>query len=330
MLISQEDFKAVVPISQGFTFDKLNPFIRRAELKFIKPILGADLYSALVTAYDGGDGSLSEAQANLMEYVHPALANLVIWMGIPQLNIQMDDTGLQSHHSESYKPAFEWQVEDARESFLSNGFDALDEIISYLESVAEDDFPDWLNSEGCTLVREFFINTSPDFTYFIGALGDSRFLFRKMQPIMRRMERNYIRGTIGKELFAQMKLEIKTDELTEENEALLEDIQGAVAHYTWASALNELAVQTDPVGIHLRNNTFSGTTRAKQAAEMERLAAIRMNHEQAGREYLEAVHKALYENIDDYPLFENSTVYVSTGPVTTYENDADSGIVSLD
>jgi len=327
MLINEADFKAALPISTGFEFSKILPDIRRAELKWIKPILGVDLYSILDGNYVGETTTADEDA--LLEFIHPALAHLAMALYTPKGNVYVNDNGLQAIHSGDSKPAFQHQVDDFEESMRENGFDGLDELIEYLESVANTDFPDWLASEGCTLVRSNFVNTAKDFTAYVPKLRGSRYLFVQVKPIMDRVERELIRSIVGKDLFAELKEEVADDNLSAANLALMDYIKPAVTHAAWANALYELALEINKDGVHMLNNTFSGTTKAKQPGNVDTIRVVKDHHMSVALGSQKDLQEYLVENVDDYPLFKDGETYDSEDPDPQFENDDDHGFVVL-
>jgi hypothetical protein len=326
MLINEADFKAAVPVAKNFTFSFIIPDIRRAELKYIKPILGKDLYSILDGAYEGNNTTTE--QDALLDFVHPALAHIATWMYIPKGNVYFGDNGVMATHSDSSKPAFEWQKQDLMNSMRNNGFDALDEMIEHLEDVANVDFPDWLTSEGCTLVRENFINSAQRFTDFVPMLRGSRWLFAYIKPIMARIEKVLIMAITCKGLYDEIKAEIKADNVSAANLDIIEEMEGAVAHASWSSALMELALQLDDEGVHLANTTFAGTVKGKMPAEATRLYAVKDQHTVISAQYQEQLKDYLNENASTYPLFESSACYNSEITDWQIENKEDDGVYS--
>ena len=52
MLFSNvSEIKAILPIGVGNDFNRLKPHIENAENRYIKPLLGFDIYNALVVLY---------------------------------------------------------------------------------------------------------------------------------------------------------------------------------------------------------------------------------------------------------------------------------------
>lgn len=327
MLLNEIDLKAEVPISQGFAYDKMVPDIRRVGLNYIRPILGKDLYSVISTSYAAE--TMTDDEAALHEYIKPAVAHLAVAQFVPKGNLHLGNNGLQAQHSSDSKPAFEHQVLALQRSLTGNGFDALDELIIYLESVTNTDFPDWLTSEGCTLVRNNFINSALDYNDHVPKIKRSRYLFEQVKPVMTRLEKKLIKSVVGNELYDLLKAEIQADGLSAVNAELVTKIAPAVAHLSWAESLVELSLMVDQEGVHMLNNTFSGTNRAKQPADPQAVTQSMEHHRNLGNGALEDLRAFLVENLSDYPLYEASSAYMPEQTGVTFMNDPESGVTGL-
>jgi hypothetical protein len=327
MLLNETDLKTILPVSKSFSFENMRADVKRAQLKFIRPILGKDLESILEAAY--ADEELTEQQQELMDRVQPALAHLSFMLFAPKGNVFVTDNGFMDSHTDTLKPAFQWKVKDFQRSMLMNGYDGLDELIEYLEEVANTDFADWLDSEACTLAREHFINTASEFTKYVNKLNYSRYQYMQLRPTLRRVEDNLIKSILGNDLYAAIKTQIQADNVNAQNAMLMPDIKGAVAHLTWAESLEELAVIIDEEGIHLANTLIAQTIETKQPAEMQRIANMVAKHRAISKEYQQKITDTLYAAPDDFPLWRDSGLYVDPRISAVFENKEDSGIFGM-
>ena len=154
-------------------------------------------------------------------------------------------------------------------------------------------------------------------------------MYLLMQPIKRRVERQELMAVTCEGLFEALKSEMQAKALSPAHHSLLFNLRGAVAHLTWSKALNELALTIDDQGIHVVNNTFSGTLKGLQPAEADRIRVVRESHEQVGRGYLAKLKQWLQSRVEDYPLYRASPCYVE--PVSedeaVFENQSESGVV---
>lgn len=325
MLIDETDFKKQLPVSMSLSFENVKPDLRRVELRHIKKVLGKPLYDSLSSSYADGGGSPSAQEIAILDYIQPAIANLGFMLYLDKGNVLVDDNGISSIHHEDKKPAFEWQVENLRKSTRKAGFDAIDDLISFLEENANS-YATWESS----VSRELFINSAIQFQEYVD-IKESRGMLLTMLPIMRRIEKREIQGVLCAELYSEIKTQITADSISLMNSKLMDDIRGATAHMTWSKALKELAVIIDDDGIHLLNSSFSGTIRALREAETNRLDAIGREHLDIANGYLKSLNDYLQNNADDYPLFKSSSCFVdkSTDEVDEFVNDAYSGIVMI-
>ena len=326
MLLNDADFKQQMgSVSAGFTFSKIAKDVERVQSKFIQPILGDTLLASLETAYVA---TPSEAEQKLIDKIQPALAHLTQWVYQRKGNVIQTDQGTMVQITSDLKPAFQWQNRDYRRSLLSIGWQALDELIEYLEKVAADDFPDWLTSEGCTLVREHFIPTAKIFTDYVAKMQGSRYQYQQVKATMGRVEKKMIPSIISQSLYDQMKTEDKADSLTTANAKLMDNIRGAIAHMAWAEALIDLTVDVDEEngGLLVHNSSFAGTVDGQTVAAGGTLSAMVDRHQAISREYQESLWDQLYAAPDDYPLWKASDLYEEEQPSTEVKNEKDSGI----
>ncbi len=312
-------------VAKSFTFAKLQKDAERVQRNFIKPIMGADLLASLETAYAG---TPTPAEQLLIDYVQPALAHLTLWVYQPKGNVIQTNEGVMAQHGSEMKPAFQWQNREYRRSLLTIGWQALDELIAHLEEVAATDFPDWLTSEGCTLVRELFIPTAAIFSDYVAKLSNSRYQYEQLRPTIRRIEKKLLPRLLSQDLYDELKTQDKADTLTTANEKLMDGIRGCVAHLAWAEALQELTVTVDEEGggLLVLNTSFAGTVDGQTTATDSVLAAMVTKHQEESRSYQADLRDVLYGAPDDYPLWKASGLYVEEQPETVVENKADSGV----
>ncbi|MFY0628688.1 MAG: hypothetical protein JXR07_20515 [Reichenbachiella sp.] len=327
MLLNDTDLKAVLPVAGSFSHSQLLPDIRTVENREIKKLLGVTLYTSLDTAYESD--STTAVQKELLTYVQPIIANLSFWMFLDKGNVSIDDTGIYAVHTETKKPAFEWQVKAVRRTFKRTGFNAIDNLIEFLEDNSAD-YPDWTSSSADEEARKFFLNTAIQYHEYV-SIKESRYMFMALLPIMKRVELQEVSATISKELFEEIKDQLSSLTISLTNADLLYNLKGSIAHLSWSFALLELPVIIDSDGIQLLDSSYSGSDIKLSESDAKRINAISIRHEKIGMSYLEKVKDYLQENADDYPLYKASDCYIDIleDESTEFENDPDSGIVML-
>jgi hypothetical protein len=97
-LTNADDFnsKGLVDIAGSRrTFLRLVPFIAKTELQYIIPCIGDTLFDAIKAKLLAGT-ALSSYEASLLDkYIYPALAHYTIYIGSPNLNLDISSNGLR-------------------------------------------------------------------------------------------------------------------------------------------------------------------------------------------------------------------------------------------
>lgn len=314
---STAEIKEHLPVSISFDYKDIKPDIRRAEQKFIRPILGS-LYSTIRQKM-ADESQLSPEESEIVEICRPAIANLAYWFYVPKGTVRVTSSGIDVTVTDNRRNAPEWAVRNLKNSFRDTGFEELENLLEYLE----DTTPTGWDMEP---VKKYFINSAHEFNQHISP-GISRFTFMQITAEIQRIEKR-VKAITCKDLFDQLKSEIADGDISEKNEPLLELISQAVAHLSWASAMINLPVLVDQDGVHVFNSSFGGTIEGKQPAEQPRLAAITEKHNQIGETALGELQTFLQKNADEYPLFKESECYVEEVGRSP-KNDKDSGIYFL-
>lgn len=322
LLIKETDLKKEVPVTGTFGYDKIKPEIRRVQNRMIKWILGTTLTNSLAAAYQ--DGTPSTEQSDLLEYVHPAIANLATWMFIDKASVEIGNSGIVTHFGENEKTASENRIENLKRSYLNSGYDSLEDLIEFLED--NTGIYAW-NTQN---TRELFISTAAVFQTYVD-IKSSRLMYMSLLPIIRRVEKDQIRGTISGDLFDAIKAEILADgEPSATNNKLSDNIRGAIAHFSYADLIIEKSMISDDQGFHLINNSVTGNSPTFSPAEESRLRIRRDHHLAQANKYLKNLSDYLYANADDYPLYKDSGLYKEgEEPSDHMDNDEDSPIFTM-
>src|SRR3954451_11719256 len=99
-----------------------------AELKYIEPILGADLYQLLLQEPTGETSGFDELRLK----VQRALAPLAYYLDLPNIQAQITDRGAATFTSENMRPLHRWEYEALRESLADKGSFALEKLLEHL------------------------------------------------------------------------------------------------------------------------------------------------------------------------------------------------------
>jgi len=306
MLLNSEDFKKTVNVTKAFSFSRIRTHVRKIERLEIKPILGEELYEELQTYYEGTEHDNAESNS-LLEIIHEIEANLAMWLHADMGNVIINDSGFQIQHSGDMKSAFQWQVANAQRGFMNTGFDAIDDLIDFLEKNA-DSFPTWETSEASTISRSLVVNTAKEFSQYIKI---SRRMYVLMLPYIARVERKFLKTTLGEEFYNEIKEGIKENAPNIENLALMPIINEFVTAQSYSMAILDLPSKVDERGVQLYNTAFSGNFDGLQPSDLDRIHGLHSRNQQIATDARAELIKFLNQNIDNYPLFIHSENYES-------------------
>lgn len=326
MLINEDDFLKIINVSGSFDFDKITTQIRSIERELKKTYLGAAIYDELDDAYAAEP---TDNQQNLLDLIHPVIGHLAMWKAADLLNIDITDKGFQASHSSDKKPAFDWQVRNAKAALRRTGYAALEELLTYLEE-NQDTYPNWELSLASDNNRDLIINSAKEFNEVITC---DRNLFVMLRPFQKHVLRSVIKPLLGADLYAYLMENIRTDAFDPDILVLMEDLKIITAHYTYADALSELPILVDEEGVHFLNSAFSGNFTGKEPAASSIISNSISNHQRKAQSAVETLICFLNENVADYPLFETSSNYEDPAAEEEETDDdydeSTSGIVSL-
>lgn len=297
-----------VPLSKTLKLVHVTPSIEAAEIKYIIPEIGQEMYDELDAAYNAEE-ELSEEYAALLSKVQRALANFAALLYMPIAEVNFSDAGIQRQETDTNKTAFIRQIKNLEESFLKAGYDAIEVLLKFLEA-NKDDYGTWAESSAYTISKELFINTAEDFNKVVN-IGSSRRFFNSVRQTIRKVEEFNVKPVVGDELYEELKEQIETGEVSEENEPLVSLIKKAVAHLTVADSLtSRVATISDYAGLIHPNTGALEFASASEKAASDYVEERIKKETTDGETYIAKLRDYLYKNVDTYPLFKASDAYV--------------------
>jgi hypothetical protein len=326
LITSIKEVRDFIAINVTSDFDDIKPYIEQAEIKFIKPVLGKALYDKLTNDVQASGGISGDYEA-LLKKVQLPLIYYAYYIAVPILNVQVSSSGIHIATTETKKTAFEWQVDQLRDSWLNTAHDFIEELLEFLEENASK-YSEWGGSDARNEALSLFITSASMFNecYFINS---SRRLYSALRPIIKSIEQKYIKGTIGEDMFDAIKLQIQaSDGPDSDTQALLDIINPCVAHLTMARALSELSLEIIPNAIY--ENVVQVVSKAKQSGGVDKISILKSELVADGRAELKQLQDYLDANASatKYKEYFDSDLYTEpeTGVVRgEFVNDATKG-----
>jgi len=278
--------------------DSMAPTIYTTARRYIVPRLGQTFYDELLTAWQSG--SPTSAQQAAITSLQRALALLSAHEYSLVGAIQLSEEGMFRIESEKLRSAFKYQERAWRQYMLEHGFDALEELLIYLEQHASD-FPTYQNSEEYVANTEHFINHAAEFRLVYGQHIGRR-AFESLRSIIDDVERFAVEHTLPRQFFDHLHDARKAGTLTAKEKEVVRLIRKAVAHFTVREATARMLLAIDGDRLVVREESGDDAPLRTLTPDDARLGAYRETHHVWANNYMAAMRQYVLDNPDDFPL----------------------------
>lgn len=304
-----EEVRRFIPVSAATAFPNIAPFIESAEVTYIAPILGNDLYNQLLAFYADsnaeieGISELNRPQfLTLLEYAQRALINLTYHYGYDFMNTVMNDAGFHRQESDTEKGLYKYQEDAIKSGFKNNGFNALDIMLSFIENHLTV-FPLFRNSDNYTIRKSSLIPGTQVMDRIFDING-SRLVFLKVSRFITQVEDFEIGAVLGAALYKKVKEEISKDEPDPKIRILLPYIQRPLVHLAIARASFQLGVNVTDRGLFFESqeSTLINSGKTTPLTDQQ-FYLLGVKAEKTGNEYLELLRGFLLAHAVDYPEY---------------------------
>lgn len=325
-LVSQiKEIQDQVPVSMTQNIDLLKPYLSTAERQFIRFMIGKEQFDVLASAYENSGKNTAAINdvviREAIELCQKIEANLGYLLGLPVLSVTIGASGIQILSNDNAKNAFQWQVDKVEKSLLELGFNAIEELLEFLE-YNPDIFPEYINSKEFAKVERCLIQTAADFDDQYN-IRRSRYAFQVMVPIMSRIESQILIPLFGKTFIDILRfddLEGKALELVESY------LKPGIALLTIAKASVEriIIIDNGMASVNLSSNYETVKDNSAIYNTAIQTAAEQLTKE--GNEFIQDGLEFLLSNIDSIDGYEPQPV--KRGRFKR-KNDPDKGIYTL-
>jgi hypothetical protein len=279
MLIDNLDtLKSIIPTIAGRDFTRYSTYLEAADRYLAREITGSALYE-----------KLSEADnKTLLSYCQKVSAFKAYLDAIPSLDLIETETGFGIVSNGNIAPASRERVLAlAKQTELALS-DAIEDLIRFLEENTTY-HESWKASKAYSLIADSYILSMDEFRRYANFTG-SRLDFVKLKPVILRIQKLKIEPVISPELSSEVITQLKTNNLSEANKKIIENLRFALALFTTNDReYKELIITRD-------NNP------SIQSGQLP-------PPKHHGKSFLMEVRKTIINNADNYPAFKGSTLY---------------------
>lgn len=303
-LVGNTNFKSHYSgVNTSMAWAELEPAVRQATEKFVLDYIGSELYDDLADKFKNGD-SLTTEQAKTLKLLQDTVAFYTVYHILPEKNSVLASMGaVQNVPAGGAQPVPQWAWKSSRWSALENADTFLDRLLTYLEKMVADGvayFDLWKDSSAYNVKKSDFFHTTSELDEFLN-IQRSRRSFISLVRFMKQVEEDVIKPLLCDDLYAAM---LETP-LSDENALLLPYIRRAVAYLGAAEAIPHHRIVIDGDGFRVVSQTDGFDKR--ESANETLVSALLLRCEEQGRRAVSRLSKFLEDNVDDYPLYRDSS-----------------------
>lgn len=298
------EIKAILPIGVGNDFNRLKSHIENAENRYIKPLLGFDMFEVLAELY-GTEESQNptdevKLRRELLSKVQFATIHLAFFIGFDFLNVSVTDAGFQRMETERTKGLYKYQEDAIKSFFAETGFNALDDILTFLEINIEA-FEEFMTSENFNKLITSFLPNVKTIEEIPFNIHRSNLIFLALQPSISYIEDTAIWPVLGETIYATVKSEMAKEVVDEKVNKLLPFIRKPLIYLSSAMLMEETGATLYDKGLYFDKNEDQQRAKVVRGpAPGERIAVLVNRNRLIGNNYLETLKSHLIANWPEY------------------------------
>lgn len=262
-------------VNKNAALESFEGSLQNAEMLFIVPVIGLDLYTQLNTQIAGNNVNANNQK--LLKVLLPALANLTMYCDLQTRIATVGNAGYVENSSEHTTQVRQWVHFGSCKMHYWLGENWLEQTLSFLEENISD-FDIWKESEAYTDTRDTFFKSAKDFSKKVD-IENSRRTFLSLKSWINTAEEIYIRPVITDELFDSLKTKNAANDLSEEETKLVDKIKFALAHWAMYESLPTLSYSKN--GGYRAIQINDAITQAMTLTDTQKADAQKSHHKKA-------------------------------------------------
>jgi len=318
-----DEIKRYIAVSTALSFQVVQPSLLSAFEQFIRPVIGDEMCVVLQEIYDNGpdpqvvedlDGVIpdtEERDSRLLFLAQRANAFLAFWYDYDELNVTISDAGVRRAEGDSSKTLYKYQEQSIRSSLRNKGFNALDDLIRFLEANVSS-YSEFEGSDLYANIKKSIVRSTAEVDQFY-LISGSRLVFLRLKSHFRVIEDTIIAPRLG-DTYATMITELAKETPDEKYVKLREKLIPVMVFYAVQRAIRETGSLTDKGLFFSALQGSDNSIEASSPVSDERLTA------QASRAEADAL--SYWKLVESY-LKKTLSVTISTGSMIPNRNNTD-------
>lgn len=295
------EFQRVIRSSSAVEYGSFEVVLRESFDLFIRPLLGGEMTKRLMDEYrDKPDTTTAVLMAQR------ANANLALWYNFNELTVTVSGGGIQRVESGDNKGLYKYQERELKEGYRTKGFNALDDLLSYLEQNTED-YTEFKNSPAYKSRCSALIPGAETVQLYL-PIERSRLLYLRMQPHIRFIEDTRLASLIGDSLVADLREKMIAGDVDDLYSDLIRYVQPVIILLAAARLIRQAGSLTDK-GLYFTSvQAAAGNDEATLPADPSSRETLAKQFELDAKEYQALADRYIKDKFPDFYRGKNSEV----------------------
>lgn len=280
-----------IPVSRALSDEQILPSLSTAFAMYVAPMIGKDVAQQMVAIAAKQKEFRKKVEAQGLDMVRLATANLAFYHHFTELNVHITDQGFQRQEGESFKPLFRYQELELKQQFKNKGFNALDLLLDFL-AANENVFQGFITSPAYNDIRHSIVHGASEIEMY-HSINKSAIVHLMLKPYFRLMYDSFVLPSIGSKVDEFVQAYVRGDygldsEEAEKGEKLRERIAAVVILKSLARFVRNVGSVTDR-GLYYEKLNASGAVvdetspanredRKRKADEFDRIAEVYLHY----------------------------------------------------
>jgi hypothetical protein len=313
LIKSISDLQLFVAVNDSTEWSKMSPAVAATEDQLLTYYLGVDLVAELAANYDVDSAAQPLRIQRIFTNARRFVACVGFYKAVPEIEVNVSSDGVTRQESENTKSAYGGQVVRLKDEIANRGYDALDQLLTYMEKQSVD-FPEWMDADYYEHKEGLLFKSAKDFSKY-ESIKSSPLTFMAMTSLIREVPELQF-SILPAAMLAELQQQVDTDSLSPDNQQVMKRyLWPALAKLVIEQALIELPVKVDQQGVTVDQLVLNSTDNRAKTTAPDKMMMRKMNALRGkGKTYLYQMSEYLntVSSAEKYPLWFNSDKYQPT------------------
>lgn len=295
------EFKQYVggAVNASMEMASLAPSVKDAFYTHVERWVGDAFWKRMIEGVAADNLTVNEAL--FLPYLRETVAYLSLYHYSSTGAVQFTESGLQREEGENLKTAYKYQVNEYRQYYLIQGYEALERMVLFLVENALQ-YPLWQDTEAEQEATALFINDTRTFRRRYN-FNISRYTFEHLRGLMKDLDVFVAEACYGSALVADLKEKMRDGTLTPIELELVQWTQRAIAEFAIIEAMRRNLVQIQGSRVVIIEALEPQSYQREGLPNNNQFSITIQHHKEWAERLWHRAKRHLTDNQDDFPIY---------------------------